>query len=151
MSKSTFFILNYSSCRLSELRMKSLRPNSIPFSCEVHTLVWRQTTPFLSIINTSANYEVVFKLDHPVDFPEPVYYEFRVTGRLSQQGASWFEGMSLSVNEATTPPQTIIRGYVQDRSALHGLINRIRDMGLTLLSVQRVNGEQGTGQNNTQD
>jgi hypothetical protein len=99
----------------------------------------------------SAKREVVFKLDQPVDFPEPVYYEFRVTGRLSQQGASWFEGMSLTVDEATTPPQTIIRGYVQDRSALHGLINRIRDLGLTLLSVQRFDRKQGTGQNNTQE
>jgi hypothetical protein len=74
-----------------------------------------------------------------------------VTGRLSQQGASWFEGMSLSVNEETVPPQTIIRGYVQDRSALHGLINRIRDLGLTLVSVQRVDEKQNTGQENTQD
>jgi len=84
-------------------------------------------------------------LDHPPDFSEPVYYEFRVSGRLSQTGASWFEGMSLSVDEDTTPAQTIIGGYVLDRAALHGLINRIRDMGLTLLSVQRVDGEPGPG------
>ena len=82
----------------------------------------------------------------PTDFSEPVYYEICVSGRLSQAGASWFEGMSLSVNEETTPPQTIIRGYVQDRSALHGLINRIRDLGLTLLSVQRVDRAPGTEQ-----
>lgn len=90
----------------------------------------------------------LFSLDHPVDFPEPVYYEFRVTGRLSQQGAGWFEGMSLTVDEEITPPQTIIRGYVLDRAALHGLINRIRDLGLTLVSVQRVDGEQGSEQQN---
>lgn len=79
-----------------------------------------------------------------MDFSEPVYYEFRVSGRLSQQGAGWFEGMSLSVDEDTTPPQTIIRGYILDQAALHGLINRIRDLGLTLLSVQRVDGQTGT-------
>jgi hypothetical protein len=83
-------------------------------------------------------------LDRPVDFSEPVNYEICVSGRLSQTGATWFEDMSVSVNEATTPPQTIIRGYVQDRSALHGLINRIRDLGLTLVSVQRVDGQPGT-------
>jgi hypothetical protein len=77
-----------------------------------------------------------------VDFSEPVYYEFRVSGRLSRTGASWFEGMSLAVNEETVPPQTIIRGYVLDRAAMHGLINRIRDLGLTLLSVKRIDGEE---------
>ena len=84
-------------------------------------------------------------MDHPPDFSEPVYYEFRVSGRLSQTGATWFEGMNLTVDEDTTPAQTIIGGYVLDRAALHGLINRIRDMGLTLLSVQRVDGEPGSG------
>lgn len=86
-----------------------------------------------------------------MDFSEPVYYEFRVSGRLSQTGASWFEGMSLSVDEDTTPAQTVIRGYVLDRAALHGLINRIRDMGLTLLSVRRVDKEPGTEQGDTED
>jgi len=90
-------------------------------------------------------------LNDPTEFSEPVYYEFRVSGRLSQAGASWFEGMTLSVDEDTSPPQTIIGGYILDRAALHGLINRIRDMGLTLVSVQRVDGEPGTGQQNTQD
>jgi hypothetical protein len=85
-------------------------------------------------------------LNDPTDFSEPVYYEFCVSGRLSQTGANWFEDMSLSVNEDTTPPQTIIRGYVLDRAALHGLINRVRDLGLTLVSVQRVDGEPGTEQ-----
>ena len=84
-------------------------------------------------------------MDHPPDFSEPVYYEFRVSGRLSQPGASWFEGMSLTIDEDTIPPQTIIRGYVLDRAALHGLINRIRDMGLTLLSVRRLDKTEGIG------
>ncbi len=85
-------------------------------------------------------------MDHPPDFSEPVYYEFRVRGRLSQAGATWFEGMSLTVDEDSTPPHTVIGGYILDRAALHGLINRIRDLGLTLLSVQRVDGEPGTEQ-----
>jgi hypothetical protein len=85
-------------------------------------------------------------LNLPTDFSEPVYYEICMSGRLSQTGASWFEDMSLSVNEDTVPPQTIIRGYVLDRAALHGLINRIRDLGLTLLFVQRIGGEPGTEQ-----
>jgi hypothetical protein len=90
------------------------------------------------------------QLNDPTDFSEPVYYEFCVSGRLSQTGASWFEDMSLTVNEGTTPPQTIIRGYVLDRAALHGLINRIRDLGLTLLSVQRIDGEESTEHKNSE-
>ena len=86
------------------------------------------------------------QLNDPTEFSKPVYYEFCVSGRLSQTGAAWFEGMSLSVNEDTTPPQTIIHGYVLDRAALHGLINRIRDLGLTLLSVQRVDRKEATEQ-----
>jgi hypothetical protein len=86
-----------------------------------------------------------------MDFTEPTYYEFRVSGRLSEQGAGWFEGMSLSVDEDTTPAQTIIGGYILDRAALHGLINRIRDLGLTLLSVQRVDKEPSTEQGDTED
>jgi hypothetical protein len=86
-----------------------------------------------------------------MDFSEPVYYEFRVSGRLSQPGASWFEGMSLTTDEDTIPPQTIIRGYVLDRATLHGLINRIRDMGLTLVSVQRLEGEADSEQGDVEE
>ncbi|MCP4419649.1 MAG: hypothetical protein GY805_23815 [Chloroflexi bacterium] len=64
-------------------------------------------------------------------------YEFRVNGRLSQKTATWFEDMTLTVDE-TTPPQTIIQGVIRDQSALYGLISRIRDLGLTLLSVNRL-------------
>jgi len=63
------------------------------------------------------------------------YYEFRVRGRLSPQSAPWFAGMDITVDESLTPAQTIIRGHVVDQAALHGLISRIRDLGLTLLSV----------------
>jgi hypothetical protein len=133
----------YSHSLSCQKRPPLFQPHSIPFSSEVHTLVWRQPISFLSIIKPLAKLEVVFELD---DFSEPVYYEFRVSGRLSQQGTGWFEGMSLSVDEDTTPPQTIIHGYVLDRAALHGLINRIRDLGLTLVSVQRIGGEPGTEQ-----
>lgn len=72
------------------------------------------------------------------EFSQPAYYEFRVNGRLGPQSAPWFEGMDLSVDETVTPFQTIIRGYILDQAALYGLISRIRDLGLTLLSVNRI-------------
>lgn len=71
-------------------------------------------------------------------FSKPSNYEFRVHGRLSSQSTSWFDGMELSVDENHTPVQTIIKGYIEDQAALHGLISRIRDLGLTLVSVSRI-------------
>ncbi|MCB0194879.1 MAG: hypothetical protein KDJ65_23215 [Anaerolineae bacterium] len=68
----------------------------------------------------------------------PSDYEIRIEGRLGSQIAAWFEDMILAVNEETHPPQTIIQGTIVDQAALYGLINRARDLGLTLLSVKRL-------------
>lgn len=65
-------------------------------------------------------------------------YEICIEGRLGSQSAAWFEDMTLTINEETTPPQTIIRGHIVDQAALYGLISRTRDLGLTLLSVKRI-------------
>lgn len=68
----------------------------------------------------------------------PSDYEIRIKGRLGSHTAAWFEDMTVTVNEETSPPQTIIRGTIVDQAALYGLINRARDLGLTLLSVNRL-------------
>jgi hypothetical protein len=68
----------------------------------------------------------------------PCLYELRVRGRISQFDIVWFEGMSLSVDDVSRPPQTVIRSDIPDHAALYGLISRIRDLGLTLLSVKRI-------------
>ena len=84
--------------------------------------------------------------NHPPSAKNPTFtpgnYELRVSGYLGQQTAAWFEDMILTVNEETSPPQTIIRGYIVDQAALYGLINRARDLGLTLLWVKRLDEEQ---------
>lgn len=72
------------------------------------------------------------------EFDIPAYYEFRVHGRLSQQSTSWFEGMTITVDESVSPIQTIIQGYIVDQAELYGRISHIRDFGLTLLSVKRI-------------
>ena len=77
-------------------------------------------------------------MDSRPEFGKPAYYEFRVHGRLSSQSAPWFAGMDLAVDETVTPVQTIIQGNIVDQAALHGLISRIRDLGLTLLSVNQI-------------
>lgn len=82
-------------------------------------------------------------MDPLPEFDKPAYYEFRVSGGLSQQATAWFEGMDISVDRKHTPIKTIIRGHIPDQAALHGLISRIRDLGLTLISVNQIeqNGE----------
>jgi hypothetical protein len=64
-----------------------------------------------------------------------------VRGRLSQTGAAWFEGFTVTVDETTSPPLTSLEGPVIDQAELHGLISRIRDLGMTLMSVQRLDEE----------
>lgn len=65
-------------------------------------------------------------------------FELRIRGRLGPEGARWFAGMEVRIDETIDPVQTIIRGYVQDQAALHGLISRVGDLGLTLISVNRI-------------
>jgi len=70
----------------------------------------------------------------------PARYEIRVEGVLDQRWADWFGGLRVS-NEGT---QTIIFGLLPDQPALHGVLARIRDLGLCLISVHRLDaGEAG--------
>jgi hypothetical protein len=60
-------------------------------------------------------------------------YEIRIDGVLDSHWAAWFEG--LQVNSDGT--QTVISGLIADQPALHGLLAKIRDLGLCLISVRR--------------
>ena len=62
-------------------------------------------------------------------------YEIRLKGHLDSRWEAWFDGLSLSTSSDGT---TVIRGLVVDQSALHGLLQKVRDMGLPLISVTRV-------------
>lgn len=74
-------------------------------------------------------------------FEEPTVYELRVDGRLGHESAAWFEDLMLEVDGAVSPPQTIIRGVIRDQAALYGVIGRLRDLGLNLLSVRRLDSQ----------
>ena len=74
----------------------------------------------------------------------PCVYELCISGLLGPQTACWFEDMALTFDEDTTPPQTILRGYIADQAALYGVISRVRDLGLILLSVNRIKSQQTT-------
>jgi hypothetical protein len=65
----------------------------------------------------------------------PTIYEIRIKGHLEDRWADRFEGMTFSHESDGT---TALYGPLTDQAALHGLLNGIRDLGLTLLSVQRV-------------
>ena len=62
-------------------------------------------------------------------------YEIRLKGHLDNRWASWFDGLTLTANSDGT---TTLHGVVVDQSALHGLLQKVRDVGLPLISVTRV-------------
>jgi hypothetical protein len=62
----------------------------------------------------------------------PQRYAIRVRGRLGPRWAPWFEGMALVAQDDGT---TLIEGPVADQSALHGLLRKVSDLGLPLVSV----------------
>lgn len=78
----------------------------------------------------------------PTFDPTDQRYRICVRGRLSAVGAAWFEPYTLTVQTNTSPPQTCLEGPVLDQAALHGLLSRIRDLGLTLISVQTIDPDQ---------
>lgn len=62
-------------------------------------------------------------------------YELRLKGHLDGRWAAWFDGLSLTHQSDGI---TVIHGLVADQAALHGLLQRVRDVGLPLVSVIRV-------------
>jgi hypothetical protein len=65
------------------------------------------------------------------------WYEIHVQGRFDPRWGVWFDAMSMTAGADGT---TVIRGPVPDQAALHGLLARLRDLGVPLLSVVRVDG-----------
>jgi hypothetical protein len=72
----------------------------------------------------------------------PARYEIRVDSVLDDQWADWFGGLQLS-SDGT---QTVIVGLIPDQPALHGLLTKIRDLGLSLISVRRLDVGDAAGQ-----
>ena len=69
----------------------------------------------------------------------PGRYEIRVKGHLDSRWAAWFDGLSLTNSSDGT---TLLRGPVADQAALHGLLQKVRDIGLPLVSVTQIQPSQ---------
>jgi hypothetical protein len=75
--------------------------------------------------------------------PKPGRYELRLKGHLDSRWAAWFDGLSLTNESDGT---SIIHGQVADQAALHGLLQKVRDIGLPLISVTPVEPDPSTKQ-----
>ena len=75
----------------------------------------------------------------PAHSEQIAVYQIRVKGHLTKQWTTWFEGLTILPTENG---DTLLTGPVVDQAALHGLLKKVRDLGLPLLSVMRLEGEQ---------
>jgi hypothetical protein len=67
-------------------------------------------------------------------------YEIRIEGHLRPGWAAWFDGLSLTGEDDGT---TVIRGHVADQAALHGLLQKLRDLGIPLVSLTQIQPDPG--------
>jgi hypothetical protein len=69
------------------------------------------------------------------DADQPMVYQIRIKGHLGRQWIDWFEGLTITLEEGGN---TLLTGPVIDQAALHGLLKKVRDLSLPLLSVNSV-------------
>jgi hypothetical protein len=77
-------------------------------------------------------------IDRP--FSDARYYQIRLKGHLEARWAKWFDGFAITLDDNGN---TLLTGLVVDQSALHGLLKKVRDLGLPLISVKPVDPASG--------
>lgn len=65
---------------------------------------------------------------------QPMIYQIRLKGYLDRQWTDWFDGLTITLEENG---ETLLTGPVIDQAALHGLLKKVRDLGMTLLSINQ--------------
>lgn len=71
----------------------------------------------------------------PKPASQPVVYQIRLKGHLGSQWTDWFDGMTITLEENG---ETLLTGPVVDQAALHGLLRRVRDLGMPLVSLSLI-------------
>jgi hypothetical protein len=72
------------------------------------------------------------KLNAQIDPSQPTVYQIRIKGQLGPQWTDWFGGLTITLEDSG---DTLLIGPVVDQAALHGILKKVRDLGLPLVSV----------------
>src|SRR5579859_6017108 len=75
------------------------------------------------------------ELNSEIDPGQPMVYQIRIQGQLGREWTDWFGSLTIQL---TDTGETLLTGPVVDQAALHGLLRKVRDLGVPLLSVSRV-------------
>jgi len=77
------------------------------------------------------------------EFDQATAYQIRLNGALDSSWSDWFDGFSISVEGN----ETLLSGIVPDQSALHGILAKINDLGLPIVSVEKISQTEQEGMN----
>ena len=81
------------------------------------------------------------------DLDQPMVYQIRLKGHLGPQWTEWFGGLTITLEESG---ETLLTGPVVDQAALHGLLKKVRDLGMPLISAIRVKPGQASASDDKQ-
>jgi len=76
------------------------------------------------------------ELNSKTDPHEPLVYQIRIKGHLGREWTDWFGGLTITLDDNG---DTLLSGPVIDQAALHGLLKKVRDLGMPLVSINRMN------------
>ena len=91
-----------------------------------------QVDPYVRLVDRNDELNEPANRRATADHAAAQHYEIRVRGHLGSRWSTWFDGMTLTCENDGS---SIIRGSVVDQAALHGLLNQLRDLGITLVSL----------------
>jgi hypothetical protein len=74
-----------------------------------------------------------------IDPDQPIAYQIRIKGHLGRQWTDWFGGLTITLEDNG---DTLLTGPVVDQAELHGLLRKVRDLGMPLLSVSPITADQ---------